>query len=268
MRLGIELLVAVALVVLFGLVSIGFLANAVGAHLHHGASRAGQAVSAVVCLGLLFLSSRWAVHVEHRLRHHQPVAQAFNAKHVAAGPRAGPTRTGSTRSRPTRPVRSRRRDYAPATSAAFLLLFLAVVVACTVLGISVHSDAARTSYVQHHGIRANGTIDSVVNTEHCSKGGCHYTSAILVTLSPAVDGVHTTVVHYPDSLHASRGEQFTVLVDPKQPDYAEFPGAPFETGTWILLAIIAVFFAALAVLDGLVLRHELTHRREHRAQLA
>jgi hypothetical protein len=124
----------------------------------------------------------------------------------------------------------------------------------------------RSSYVQHHGIRANATVESVVNTQHCSRGGCNYTSAIFVTLSPPIDGAQTTVVHSPDFSNLFFGLQVPVLVDPQEPSYAELPGSMFEyRWSWILLLLLGVLFAWLAIVEGRVLRRLLTHRREHQA---
>jgi len=268
-RLWVELLVAVVLAVAFGLLGIGFVINAAGAQHHHGASRGGQAVLAVVSLALMILCSRWALSVEHRLRRGQPVAQAFEAKHVTPAPAEAKPVTPARKARVARPGARGRRRYGPVGTSVILGIFVAGAVGFLVGAISSHSQAVRSSYVQHHGTSANAIVDSVVNTEHCSKNGCNYTAAILVTLSPPVDGARTTVVHYPDFSDLFTGEQVTVLVDPKQPGYAELPGATFESSwVWIVLLVFSLFFAALAIPIGLALRRLLVHRREHRLQTA
>ncbi len=257
-RLWLELVVAVALTVLLALLGIGFLDNALAAH-HHG-SRAGQAVGAAICLGLVVACTRWAIHIEHRLRRHQPVAQAFG--HVdEAAPGAVVAR------RPIRLGRRRRRRYGPVGSSVILALFVAGLIGVIAGAISSHSQALRSSYVQHHGIPVTATVLSVQNTEHCSsRGGCSYTAAIPVGLPSAVQGASTSVVHYPGYSDLLGGEHVAVLVDPRQLDYAELPGSAFESSwAWLLLVGLAVFLAFLVVVQALSMRRLLAHRRGHAA---
>jgi hypothetical protein len=151
------------------------------------------------------------------------------------------------------------------STAVVLLLFVGVTIGCIAGAISSHSQAVRSSFVQHHGTAATGTVDSVDNAQHCSKNGCDYTAAIVVALSPPVDGARTTVAHYPGFSDLTSGERVDVLVDPKQPGYAEFPGSAFKSSwEWVVLAVIAVVFAGLAVLDAVALRKLLAHRRAAR----
>ncbi len=107
---------------------------------------------------------------------------------------------------------------------------------------------------------------SVVNTQHCSRGGCHYTSAIAVALDRPVAGTARTTVHYPGFSSLEGGERAQVLVDPKQPGYAEIPGSRFtsEIG-WIMMILVALVEAFLAYLFARALLHVMAHRREHRA---
>lgn len=255
-RLWIELVVAIGLAVLLGLLAIGFLVNAAGAHQHGGGSRAGQVLGAVISLGLLVLTTRWAIQIEHRLRGHQPVAQTFASAAVATEPKRRPARV---RARP-------RRHYGPVATGIVLAIFAAGTIGFVIGAISSYSQGLRSGYVQHHGTRANAIVDSVDNTQHCSKSSCYYTAAIGVTLNPPVDGASTTVVHYPGFSDLVSGESVIVLVDPKQPGYAELPGSRFVTSwEWIILLVLAVLFAGLTVLDARALRTLLAHRREHLA---
>jgi hypothetical protein len=259
--LWIELVVAVSLVVTLGLLAIGFIGTAADAHAHAGTTRVGQAIGAVICLGLLVLCTRWAVRTEHRLRRGQPVAQAFTSAHVDVTP----ARTAGSAARSARRLPARRRRYGPVSTAVVLLLFVGGVIGCIAGAISSHSQAVRSSFVQHHGTEATGTVDSVDNAQHCSKNGCDYTAAIVVALSPPVDGARTTVAHYPDFSDLTSGERVDVLVDPKQPGYAELPGSAFKSSwEWVVLVVIAVLFAGLAVLDAVALRKLLAHRRAAR----
>ena len=256
-RLWVELVAASALVVLLGLLVIGYVTNAVGAHRHGGASPLGQAVLAVVCFGLLVLSSRWAIRIEHRLRRHQPVARAFEAASAASAPKT----------RPERPGRRPRRHYGPVTTGVITGLFAVGTIALVVGAISSYSQGARSGFVQAHGTRASATVQSVDNTEHCSRSGCSYTAAIAVTLSPPVDGAAATTVHYPGYSDLIPNEQVIVLVDPQQPGYAELPGDRFVTSwEWIILAAAAIFVAFLTAVDARAFVRLIAHRRDHLAQ--
>jgi hypothetical protein len=76
-------------------------------------------------------------------------------------------------------------------------------------------------------------------------------------------------VHLPGSTNIPAGTPVPILVDPKQPDYAEFPGHPFVSPAgWIALLIIAMACVALAARDALALRRMVGHAREHRGQPA
>lgn len=251
-----ELLVAVGLAALLALLGLGFLINAAGARQHHGASRAVEAVCAVVSFGLLALSTRWAIRIEHRLRRHQPVAQAFASSAVATVPEPRPSRLAG------RP----RRRYGPIVTGITLAVFACGTIAVSAGAISSYSQGVRSGFVQSHGISASATVESVDNTQHCSRSSCYYTAAILVRLSRPVDGARTTVVHYPDFSELAANDTVVVLVDPRQPGYAELPGSRFVASwSWIVLAGVAILFAALTALYARWLRRLLTHRRHHLA---
>ena len=221
-----------------------------------------------MCIGLLVLCSRWAVRVEHRLRRHQPVAQAYESAVLPAAP-AVDAPAAPARAAPARRSRRRGRRYGPVGTSVILGLQVIVALALVAGAISTYSQASRSSYVQHHGTEAGATVGSVDNTQHCSRSGCDWTAAIAVSLSPPVDGTHSTVVHYPDYSDLSAGDRVTVLVDPKQPGYAELPGSPFQSAwAWIVLAAFAVFFALLVAFEGRALLRQLAHRRAHQAQAA
>lgn len=77
------------------------------------------------------------------------------------------------------------------------------------------------------------------------------------------------MVHYRGYSNLYYGERVRVLVDPKQPGYAELPGSTFRDGwSWIILVIFALLSAWLAAAEGRALRRLLVHRREHRASPA
>lgn len=103
------------------------------------------------------------------------------------------------------------------------------------------------------------------STSPAAGGSCDWSAAILVAFPSRVDGVTRTIAHYQAFSKLIQGAPTTVLVDPKQPGYAELPGAPFQkTDSWIIPVVPGVLFAALAALNLLALRQQLAHQRAHR----
>jgi hypothetical protein len=95
----------------------------------------------------------------------------------------------------------------------------------------------------------------------------HPTSALAVRLSEPVNGHETTTVHIQGAPGYSPGAPVTVVVDPKDPGYAELPGAPYaSSGQWeIPLAIGLALILVLPFGLGVVyLRQRLARRRVRR----
>ena len=276
--LWLELVIAVVLALVLGLLAIGFLGTALAGRQPNGSTRVGQFVGVFVCAGLLYLVTRWVIRVEHRLRRRQPVAQTFasasaapaaggfmptagatDAAAIAASQRADRPRSGRTRGRG-------RRHYGPVGTSVIAAVFGVATVGLAVGSVSTHSQGVRSAFVQSHGVRAAAVVDSVDNTQHCSRSGCNYTAAVIVTLKAPVRGAGTTVVHYPDYSDLLSGESVVVLVDPRQTDYAELPGVKFvNTGDWVVLAIMAIIAALLTANEITASRRLFAHRRAHLA---
>jgi len=244
--LRVQLAAAVLLAVVIAVVAIGFVAEIADAH--HG-SRAGGIVGTAVCFALFYACTRWTIRLEHRLRAHTPVAQAFAAT-------AQPTAT--TRRRP-----ARRRAYSPRAMVIITVVFALIGIGFGVGAFFAHRASARSSYVQAHGVRAAGTVDSVDNTQVCGRYSCDWESSIVVSLSASVDGVTKTTVHYPDYSDLVAGDPVVVLVDPQQPSYAELPGSKDdEPIQWIILAVFALLGLVLTVFEARALYRVLEHRRQ------
>jgi hypothetical protein len=136
----------------------------------------------------------------------------------------------------------------------------------TGLAVTAHQDWKRSSYVQQHGIPATGTVISVVNHQTCGRYSCSYTSDISASLAPPVAGRSVTDVHYPYESNLAEGERFSLLVDPRDPGYAEVPGSEYTSSIkWVLLAVFAVFLFALSAQWARSLWRMTQHRRDIRA---
>ncbi len=158
-----------------------------------------------------------------------------------------------------------RRRYGPLSRAVVLLCLTGGIVACVVGTVQLHQQGSRSSYVQNHGAFATGTVVSVDNFQYCVRS-CHWTAHIPVTLGSPALGVSTTTVHYHARSYLASGERVSVLVDPRDPAYAELPGYPFtKSSDWIPAGLFALFMAALAAYDAVLLARQLSHRRRHAA---
>ena len=237
--------------IILALIFIAIVATAISGPDHRSDTRVGQVVLGLVFLGLLVLSVRWAVRTEHRLRDGEAPARGGLAKSWHASTRAA--------------------HYGPVSTAIGLLLFGGGAIALAATSISDHAQGQRSAYVQKHGTLREGVATGVLNTQHCGRYSCSYTAAVDVTVSPPVGGVQSTVAHYNGSADVITGEHLQVLVDPKQPGYAELPGSPFKGAhTWITSALMAIFCAAITALWIKAIRVQQAHRRmrAQRVQLA
>jgi hypothetical protein len=273
-RLWIEFAVSWALTI--------FLASAVIAATVNGTRDRdkGLAVGIVVLDLVLFaLCARWALHCEHRLRGGHPPAHAPRAQPVigaAAAPAAAAEPAAATSAQAARAsgLQPRPRGgflrgslHSP-VGLSLLVFFLVTSALASVAGaIDSHGKAVRSSFVQHHGTPADATVSSVHNIRTCyrrrfSDNYCDYSAEVVVTLNPSVDGVTRTTVHYPHFAALNDGDTIAVLVDPKQPDYAELPGQKDTSpGGWIALTVLALILGGFSVREALILRRLLASRR-------
>jgi hypothetical protein len=112
-----------------------------------------------------------------------------------------------------------------------------VAIVMITLTISCAHGAARSSYTQSHGVALTGTLGPIVNTTSCGRSSCGVTFAAPVLLSTPVDGHVISTLHGPGRYSAPLGDQVDVLVDPKDPGYAELPGHRLDSSsTWLILA--------------------------------
>lgn len=131
------------------------------------------------------------------------------------------------------------------------VLGLAALAAVIWLGVSLHAGAARSSYTQDHGVARSGVVTSVTAVDHTSKYDTSTTYDYGVRLDSSVAGTTATVAHDPakDLQQFSTGDSIDVLVDPKEPGYAELPGERVNASTWWIGPGILLFvLVGLAVL--------------------
>jgi hypothetical protein len=117
-------------------------------------------------------------------------------------------------------------------------------------------SAEKSSYTQAHGVRRTAVIELVDNVAQLH-GGKHqkptktYTSQVQVRLTAPVGGQTESWVHEPRYESGSPGTSITVLVDPKDPGYAELPGTPADDSpasdlVFLLLAAAGFVFGIVA----------------------
>ena len=128
--------------------------------------------------------------------------------------------------------------------AAVALVLATVVLFQSVIGAR---DAVRQSNrTQADGLRAAAQVVTVQNSKHTwvSSGtrwtgpyaSVWYRAKLTVNLQTSIAGTSTTTVYAPEPSTLVPGAVITVLVDPRDPRYAELPGKPLELGGgWIVL---------------------------------
>ena len=139
--------------------------------------------------------------------------------------------------------------------AVLIVLFIGAVF--ITLSLALRLPAARSSFVQAHGIRREAVILNVDNIAHTSTSttgsgssrhtvtSITYTAEVLASLADPVGGQARTTVHVPRYETDGPGDTLTVLVDPSDPGYAELPGSPSTPA--VLPAIFLAVGAALTV---------------------
>jgi hypothetical protein len=105
----------------------------------------------------------------------------------------------------------------------------------------VSAAANKSDYTQAHGLPRSGIVTSVAN--HTGKTS---SADVGVRLGEPVDGQAATTAHLPSVTSLQPGMTVRILVDPRDPSYAEFPGQQYiPKGTAQVDA--AIFLGGLAV---------------------
>jgi hypothetical protein len=140
------------------------------------------------------------------------------------------------------------------------MLLGTVAVFLAVVTLSLRADETRSAEIQHHGLRLQGTVRSVHANTSTSESQ-RYGSVTRVTsflysveFEEPFRGVDRTNLHAPASVVLKDGASVAVLVDPRDPTYAEFPGtAAFTKGGWIYVlagSLVAWLAIIVAVFKG------------------
>jgi hypothetical protein len=257
--------VGVVIAVVGGIIGILSLLNAIGAT-HGAGSTTHYTVLAVLSLAIAVAGAALAVYGEHQL-HHLPggsSAWAVNEGWRTAGygrPGVGVGFAGAGRF-----TGARRGTHAPGTLALWALALVGVTLIMVFVTLHVHSEAQRSAYTQAHGVSETATADDVQTFTTHNKGNTTYTYQIDVTIAHPTVGDGSATVYGQGITSVQQGDTLTVLVDPRQPSYAEIPGAPYTTTSkWvgsmvvtIVFGIVAVFMSRTAVL--MLLRHRRVSR--------
>jgi hypothetical protein len=209
------------------------------------------AVAAAFAAGAVVLV-RVAIRLEHRFRSAGPAARAAGSGGRVAVPAA-------------RRASGRHPRNSPVTRIVGIVIIIGAVVTLAAVAFQLHAQAALSSYTQQHGLARRATVEGVHpvshDTSHDSWTTYDYDVALAVPAGPA----SRTIAHDPtrDFQRFSQGDKISVLVDPRQPGYAELPGKPVESSWWftVPLTLAAVFLAPVA----LIAIEEVRHRRRRPA---
>jgi len=138
--------------------------------------------------------------------------------------------------------------------AGFWVLEWCVAIAFVILAVTTYQSEANTSFVQRHGKRVNGRVQSIEGQQHCGPGyggACYLSTRLAVRLFPMTDGVRVVDISYAHAVHLRTGQHLQVLLDPTDPSYAELPGQPRTSGgVWIVAALLAAASIAVVAVDG------------------
>ncbi len=251
MSLVIGLVVVVCVGLFFALVALGAVIEATGsasARATSGTSRGGDIGLAIVGVIIVAVCVVWAIHLEHRLRRHEPVAADYPPPSRAVFPRGSSLH--------------RRGRYGPRVAIIYTVVAGAALAGLIVGVFVVHGEASRSARVQHHGIAASATVTKVSVTKHQGRSSTWYTSDVDVSLSSPVEGRSATVVRYPGRATLLAGMTVPVFIDPHDAGYAEFPGSPdTKSSAWIVMIVFAALVAVLLALLIRQLARFLRHRR-------
>jgi hypothetical protein len=172
------------------------------------------------------------------------------------------------RARRATPTPARTPQQARVTRIVGTVLAVGAVAGLGALTVSLYSAAQLSSYTQHHGLSRQGVVTRVYTRDHYTRYDSWTTYDYDVALAVPAAGRTSTRLHDPsrDTQNFDVKDAVTVLVDPKQPGYAEVPGRELQSRWWFLGPL---FFALLFLgLATLLVYEEIKHRRHVRTARA
>jgi hypothetical protein len=146
---------------------------------------------------------------------------------------------------------------------------LVIGIAFIVTSFAVRGASSKSAYVQAHGVRREAVVVSVDNQAHRTthKSGTSqkhsttttsYTADVLVTLAQPVAGQTQTTVHVPHKDSDAPGKSLTVLVDSRDPGYAELPGTadspPYLPYVYLSVGILLTIAGCIGLVFALRFR--------------
>ncbi len=205
---------------------------------HHAPTYALALAAAAFTIATVALA-RLAIHLEHGLR---GPAKPLRTLYDLAPPGhefAGHPVAASTRRHPKN---------GPVSRNFFIGLVVVFIGVMAWISVALHARAARSAYTQHHGASRTGIVTLVHRIHHSSRSSSWTTYDYDVTLDDPVNGASSTRVHDPDQnfQHYFSGESVSILVDPKQPSYAEIPGRFASLRLWWIVPLLMVLILAAA----------------------
>jgi hypothetical protein len=137
--------------------------------------------------------------------------------------------------------------------------FVSLMLTATV----VEAAVSKSGYTQAHGLLRSGIVTSVTNYE-----GKDPSSDVGVRLGKPVNGQAVTTAHVHPLTSLKPGAAVRVLVDPKDPGYAEFPGQRY-TPKSVAQAGAVTFLACFALFTFMAARGgRMWYRQRKRSQMA
>lgn len=145
-----------------------------------------------------------------------------------------------------RPSVPSRRKHAPGSVGGTGLVVTAAGLIPFLIAVALYFPASRSSFTQAHGVRLGATVTEVDNGVHCHRSVCSTDATIRVDLRRPVAGKSESTVSVPHAVSYGDYQPITVLVDPKDPGYAELPGLPDASYlSMIGPSLFALFFFLL-----------------------
>lgn len=120
---------------------------------------------------------------------------------------------------------------------------------CVLAAFSSYAQDSKSSFTQNNGIRENATITDVDTEKYYSQYASSTDTYLTVTLPTPVNGRTRTVVNVSYDADYTDGQVIAVLVNPRNPGYAELPGHSYSDGWGTLVAWLV---AIPLLLRGLV----------------